>query len=139
MAIAVGEIVEGKVTGIANFGAFVDLGEGKVGLVHISQVNHGYVTDISQHLKVGQAVKVKIVSINKDGKFDLSIKQAMDPPMQQMRRPARDRRQKDRPAPGSFDEKMMMFLKDSEEKQLDLKKNLQYKQEGKKRTKVPKQ
>jgi len=134
MAIAVGEIVEGKVTGVANFGAFVELEAGAVGLVHISQINYSYVTDIAQHIKVGDRVKVKVVGL-RNGKYDLSIKQAMDPPSMPIRRKPM-RQQKDRPSPGSFEDKMLQFLKQSEETQLDLKKNLQSKQDGRKRKKI---
>ena len=77
MAIEVGGVAEGKVTGITKFGAFIDLGEGKVGLVHISQIANTYVKDVSEHLKVGDPVKVKVVGVTKDGKYDLSIKQLL--------------------------------------------------------------
>ncbi len=73
-------IVEGKVTGILKFGAFVDLGEGKSGMVHISEVSNTYVDDINNFLKVGQTVKVKVLSISEDGKIALSIKKAEPAP-----------------------------------------------------------
>ncbi len=82
MQLEQGAIVEGKVTGILKFGAFVDLGEGKSGMVHISEVSHSYVNDINDVLKVGQSVKVKIVTIGEDGKIALSIKKA-EPPREQ--------------------------------------------------------
>ncbi len=74
-----GTVLEGKVTGILKFGAFVDIGGGKSGMVHISEVSSTYVNDINEHLKVGQVVKVKIVSIADDGKIALSIKKAEAP------------------------------------------------------------
>lgn len=77
MQLEVGQILEGKVTGILKFGAFVDLGNGKSGMVHISEVANTYVNDINEHLKEGQTVKVKIVSIAEDGKIALSIKKAL--------------------------------------------------------------
>ena len=126
MPIEVDTIVEGKVTGITKFGAFVDLGEGKVGLVHISQVANSYVTDINKHLKVGDMVKVRVIGTTKDGKFDLSIKQLEK---REVRRPERGEPKK---FSNAFEEKMNSFLKQSEEKLLDLKRNLQEKQEGKK-------
>ncbi|MBE7030436.1 MAG: S1 RNA-binding domain-containing protein [Ruminococcaceae bacterium] len=76
MQLEVGKILEGKVAGITNFGAFIDLEEGVTGLVHISEVALEYVKDIHEHLKVGDVVKVKILSTDK-GKIGLSIKQAM--------------------------------------------------------------
>ncbi|WP_225048713.1 S1 domain-containing RNA-binding protein [Lacticaseibacillus kribbianus] len=79
MAVEVGAKVSGKVTGITNFGAFVDLGEGKTGLVHISEVSDAYVKDIHDVLTVGDTVTVKVMSI-KDGKIGLSIRKAVDAP-----------------------------------------------------------
>ena len=80
MELEVGMVVEGKVTGITNFGAFVDLENGKTGMVHISEVAQTYVSDIREHLKEGQTVKVKVLSIGDDGKISLSIKKALPPP-----------------------------------------------------------
>lgn len=80
MAFEVGQIVEGKVTGIMNYGAFIDLGDGVSGMVHISEVALTYVKEIKDHLTVGQQVKVKILSIDEKGKISLSIKQAMPKP-----------------------------------------------------------
>ena len=77
MQLEVGEILEGKVTGILKFGAFVDLGGGKSGMVHISEVAPTYVNDIKEHITVGQTVKVKIIGIAEDGKISLSIKKAL--------------------------------------------------------------
>lgn len=76
MHFEVGAVVEGKVTGITKFGAFVDLGEGKSGLVHISEVSNTFVKEVSDHLKEGQPVKVKIIKLNDKGRYELSIKQA---------------------------------------------------------------
>ena len=80
MAFQVGDIVEGKVTGIKPFGAFVSLPEGKNGLVHISEVSYEYVQDLSAVLSDGQTVKVKILSIAPDGKIALSIKRTQPAP-----------------------------------------------------------
>ena len=76
MQLEVGSVIEGKITGILKFGAFVDLGGGKSGMVHISEVSSTYVNDINEFLKIGQTVKVKVVSIGEDGKIALSIKKA---------------------------------------------------------------
>jgi len=129
MPIDIGSEVEGKVTGITNFGAFVDLGNKSVGLVHISQIADSYVTDINQHLKVGDMVKVKVLGVAKEGKYDLSIKQvgkANLPIMPMSMR--KDRSNREKPAPGGFEDKITRFLKDSEERQLDWKRNLESKQ-----------
>ena len=82
MNLEVGMIVEGKVTGITKFGAFVDLDGGKTGMVHISEVAPTYVNDIKDYLTEGQTVKVKIITIGDDGKISLSIRKAM--PQQSM-------------------------------------------------------
>lgn len=77
MEFAPGTIVEGTVRSIANFGAFINLPEGKTGLVHISEVASVYVNDIRQHLSEGQAVKVKVLNVDDRGRLSLSIKQAV--------------------------------------------------------------
>lgn len=76
--LEVGLILEGKVTGITKFGAFVALPGGKSGLVHISEVANAYVSDINEHLSNGQEVKVKVIAISPDGKINLSIKKAVE-------------------------------------------------------------
>lgn len=68
MELGVGSILEGKVTGITKFGAFVSLGENKSGLVHISEIANTYVNDIHEHLQEGQAVKVKVLAIDENGR-----------------------------------------------------------------------
>lgn len=73
----VGSIIEGKVTGITKFGAFVELDDGAVGMVHISEISQSYVNDISEHLKENQIVKVKVLNVGDDGKISLSIKRAL--------------------------------------------------------------
>ncbi|HIW71632.1 MAG TPA: RNA-binding protein S1 [Candidatus Levilactobacillus faecigallinarum] len=80
MAIEVGAKVSGKVSGITNFGAFVDLGDHKTGLVHISEISDGYVKDIHDVLSVGDEVTVKVLTVGNDGKIGLSIRKATDHP-----------------------------------------------------------
>ena len=82
MELTVGEVLEGKVKSITNFGAFVALPENRVGMVHISEVANAYVSDIRQHLTEGQDVKVMVISAE-NGKINLSIKR-LEP------KPARD-------------------------------------------------
>ena len=86
MELTVGEIVEGKVTGITNFGVFVDLGDGKTGMVHISEVALTYVSDIHQFVKDNDTVKVKVLNIDEKGKISLSIKKALEPQQRGNRR-----------------------------------------------------
>ena len=83
MALEVGAILEGKVTGITKFGVFVALPEGKSGLVHISEVANAFVSDINEHVQMGQTVKVRVLNITDDGKINLSIKRAQDMPQRQ--------------------------------------------------------
>lgn len=74
MEFVVGAILEGKVTGITKFGAFVALPGGKSGLVHISNISDSYVSDINEFLAVGQEVKVKVLNIDQNDRINLSIK-----------------------------------------------------------------
>jgi len=85
--ISVGSILDGKVTGITKFGAFVALPEGKSGLVHISEIAYSYVNEVSEHLKEGQEVRVKVIGIDQARRINLSIKQ-VEPPPQRPARPA---------------------------------------------------
>ena len=124
MALEKGTVVKGKITGIAKFGAFIELQEKQVGLVHVSQISNDYITDINQHLKVGDIVKVKILGMSKGDKYDLSIKQAGDVPPVKHSKPSYHPK-KDKPAPGTFEDKITSFLKQSEERLLDLKKNIE--------------
>ncbi|MFS0822266.1 S1 domain-containing post-transcriptional regulator GSP13 [Bacillus sp. 1P02SD] len=77
----VGSVVKGKITGIQPYGAFVALDENTQGLVHISEVTHGFVKDINEHVKVGDEVEVKILSIDEAaGKIGLSIRATQEAP-----------------------------------------------------------
>lgn len=80
MEFGVGAVLDGKVTGITKFGAFVALPEGKSGLVHISEIAYSYVNEVSDHLHEGQEVKVKIIGIDQANRINLSIKQVEPPP-----------------------------------------------------------
>lgn len=139
MDIEVGTVLEGKVSGLTKFGAFVDLPNGKTGMVHISEVAQTYVSDISEHLKVGQEVKVKVLPSD-NGKIALSIKQTL--PKQRPTREQKPRTRKPyKPAPpvtspgnfewqstqnrasGSFEDMMSKFKQTSEDKISDLKKS----------------
>ncbi|WP_028543434.1 S1 domain-containing RNA-binding protein [Paenibacillus taiwanensis] len=106
MTIEVGTKLEGKVTGITHFGAFVDLSGGVTGLVHISEIADNYVKDVNDHLKIDDVVMVKVINVDKDGKIGLSIKQAVDKPASEQRPPRAPRMDRpsgprpDRPAGG---------------------------------------
>ncbi|MBC1521616.1 RNA-binding protein S1 [Listeria aquatica] len=134
MSIEVGNKVQGKVTGITNFGAFVELDGGKTGLVHISEVADNYVKDINDILSVGDEVTVKVMNVGDDGKIGLSIRKAVDRP-----RPERnyDRKPKynKKPAtqskqPEDFEDIMAKFLKDSDERLSTIKRQTESKRGG---------
>ncbi|MGX8699471.1 MAG: S1 RNA-binding domain-containing protein [bacterium] len=131
-----GEIYTGKVTGIAKFGAFVELAPGKSGLVYISEIANTFVKEVSDYLKVGQEVTVKVVNIDEQGRINLSIKQALPPapPKPRPAPPARPRPAPVTPPPdytpaadnalppnADFEDKLKRFMKDSEGKLSDIK------------------
>ena len=80
MSISKGQILEGTVTGITKFGAFVELSTGQTGLVHISEVADTYVKDVNDFLKEKDKVKVKVINVDESGKIGLSIRQAKEKP-----------------------------------------------------------
>ena len=135
MSIEVGSKLQGKVTGITNFGAFVELPGGKTGLVHISEVADNYVKDINEHLKVGDIVEVKVMNVEEDGKIGLSIRKAK-PQSERPERPQRPRRdnrsneRNDRQSKESFEQKMAKFLKDSDERLASLRRATESKRGG---------
>ena len=85
MSIEVGAKLKGKVSGITNFGAFIDLGAGKTGLVHISEVSNGFVKDINEALKVKDEVTGVLTTVRNVGKIGLSIRKAQDNPPEEKR------------------------------------------------------
>lgn len=131
MQFEVGEILEGKVTGVKKFGAFVRLENGTTGMVHISEVSNEYVQELTDVLSEGQQVKVKVMSISPEGKVALSIKRCQEKPPRAAR-PARTGYsdqgkvwQPKTPPPQtgevSFEDMMARFKTQSEEKISDLK------------------
>lgn len=121
--LAVGSIVEGVVTGITKFGAFVELPGGVTGLVHISEVADTYVKDVKDYLKEQDKIKVKVINVDAQGKIGLSIKQ--------INNPSGNRRQVRKPAgAASFEDKLNRFLKDSDERLQDLRRHTDSKRGG---------
>lgn len=125
MEFGVGSIVEGKVTGITKFGAFVSLPEGKSGLVHISEIAYAYVSEVSDHLHVGQDVTVKVIGIDESNRINLSIKKALPPPPRQgSGAPAGQSRgpgagavpSKQPAAPATFEDRLKQFMQQSDSK-----------------------
>ena len=147
MAIEIGSILEGKVTGIMNFGAFVSLPGGKSGLVHISEIANSFVKDVHDHLQVGQTVKVKILDINEQGKINLSIKRAQDDlqkePEKKPSAPPAAAPVKPRMADFgevapptadlSFEEKLKKFMQASDSKNADKRRNTERKQHARRK------
>jgi len=143
MPLEIGSVVEGKVTGITKFGAFVELPGGKTGMVHISEVASTYVKEISDYVSPNQVVRVKIIAITPEGKINLSMKRVEE----QGNRPAEQRRPKParkpytpaprhtgpgsdvafrRPSePQSFEEMMSRFKQTSDDKMSDLKRSFE--------------
>ncbi|MBR4151680.1 MAG: RNA-binding protein S1 [Selenomonadaceae bacterium] len=135
MAMEAGSIVEGKVTRITNFGAFVELEEGKVGLIHISEVADVYVNDVHDFLNEGDTVQVKVVSVEGNGKIALSLKQAKAKPPENDAQSFKQNRRGDfrkppRQLSASFEDKLSKFLKDSDERLTDLKRKTDSKRGG---------
>ncbi|WP_314403546.1 S1 domain-containing RNA-binding protein [uncultured Granulicatella sp.] len=157
MSIEVGNILPGKVTGITNFGAFVDLGNRKTGLVHISEVSNSYIKDIKDVLTVGDEVQVKVMEISGDGKVSLSIRRAsadfseetveekskfqksaprnqegqgVKKPYSAKSAPAFEKKSPSQAKVNDFDAMMSSFLKDSEDRLTSLKRNTEGKRGG---------
>lgn len=129
MALEVGSIVEGKVSGITGFGAFVDLPEKKTGLVHISEIARDYVKDVREHLSVGQTVKVKILTMEPGGKISLSIKKAVEPKPKSAPFSGRPAEVSFSSGGGdmSFEDRMAKFKQSSDERMLDIKRHVESK------------
>ncbi len=135
MAVEIGAIIEGKVTGITNFGAFVELPDKTTGMVHISEVSNTFIKDIHEKLTEGDTVTVKVLEINDKGKVALSIKKALPQEDEQKpKRPVGDKpkrshpqvwngSQKQEPENMSFEDMLAKFKSVSDEKMSDLKKN----------------
>lgn len=139
MSIEVGTKVTGKVTGITNFGAFVELEGGKTGLVHISEVADSYVKDIHDILTVGDEVTVKVMNVGDDGKIGLSIRRAIDKPESEKttttssyssRKPRAAVKKTTFDKPEDFESKMSRFLKDSDERLTTIKRQSESKRGG---------
>ena len=123
MEFGVGSVLEGKVSGLTKFGAFVSLPEGRSGLVHISEISYTYVNDVKDHLQEGQTVKVKVIGIDENGRINLSIKKAQDPPPRpeggaprQASRPVGVTGVRKPAEPTTFEDKLKQFMASSDSK-----------------------
>jgi len=138
MQLEIGKIYSGKVKGITQYGAFVDIDGGGTGMVHISEIANTYVSDIREHLAEKQEVKVKVIGINEAGKVSLSIKKATDAPAPQQQRSGKrpENAQQRNPKPNiwepkkqipqsemTFEDMMSRFKQSSEERMCDIKRS----------------
>jgi S1 RNA binding domain protein len=115
--LEVGAVIDGTVSRITPYGAFLTLEGGKVGLVHISEIDRNYVKDVHEHLRESDVVQAKVIAIKEDGKIDLSIKALQDPA------PPRPRRGAD----PDFESRLKKFMRQSEERQVDYKRAVEHK------------
>ena len=138
MTIEVGSVLEGTVTGITKFGAFVELPDKKVGLVHISEVANEYVKDVHDFLKVQDKVNVKVLSVDDNGKNRACLSSRPSRLRQKKEfRPRHEFRQHNNfdsnrrsSTSLSFEDRLSKFLKESDERQMDLKRNTESKRGG---------
>ena len=137
MQFEVGTILEGKVTGITKFGAFIELPGGKTGMVHISEVAPTFVKEIRDFVTENQTVKVKVLSISEDGKVSLSMKKAVAPspqnnkaPAHRSARPGNYEWHSRKSEPANFEDMLSKFKQTSDEKMSDLKKCVESKRGG---------
>ena len=115
--LEVGAVIDGTVSRITPYGAFLTLEGGKMGLVHISEIDRNYVRDVHDHLRENDVVQAKVIAIKEDGKIDLSIKALQDPA------PTRQRRGSD----PDFEARLKKFMRQSEERQVDFKRSVEHK------------
>lgn len=144
MALEVGSIVEGRVTGITKFGAFVALPDGKSGLVHISEIANSFVSDVHEFVEMGQTVKVRVLSISEEGKINLSIKRAQAEAPRAERaytpsapktqpRPA-ERTEADGPSSDmAFEERLKKFMQDSDSRMADKRQYFEHRSRNRRR------
>ncbi|WP_264777238.1 S1 RNA-binding domain-containing protein [Deinococcus aetherius] len=105
-----GAVVEGRVTRVTDFGAFVQFENGETGLVHISQIAHSFVRNIHDHVREGENVEVKVLGRDERGRLDLSIKELLEEP-EEIPRPRAIGRQSPQ-----FEAKLRSFMRDAKER-----------------------
>lgn len=138
MQLEIGKVYDGKVKGIAQYGAFVEIEGAGTGMVHISEIANTFVKDVKDYLKENQEVKVKVLSISDDGKIGLSIKKAAENRNEQQQprvpkpRPERkpnvwEPKKKPPMSELGFEEMLTRFKQNSEEKICALKRNTERK------------
>ena len=147
MELEVGSIVEGKVSGITKFGAFVALPGGKSGLVHISEIANSFVSDVREHVQMGQIVKVRVLNVGPDGKINLSIKRTLEPvsaPAPRFSAPRPQRETRPEPprmvpvvngpsADQTFEDRLKKFMQESDSRMADDRRYAEHKQRTRRR------
>ncbi len=134
MQLEIGKIYTGKVKGITQYGAFVDIDGGGSGMVHISEIANTFVNEIRDHLTENQEVKVKVIGINEAGKVSLSIKKAIPTPEPQQKPKRQNDNRRNKPniyepkksvpqSEMSFEDMISHFKQSSEERICDIKRN----------------
>ena len=150
MSIDIGSTVEGTVVKLADYGAIVRLQGGKTGLIHISEIADTFVRDVKDYFKEHDRVRVRVLSVNNKGRYELSAKQVEQPVIEPT--PARERRKPAERVPEAinlgpeeieyeraaglhtnFEERLTRFMRDSQERLLDLKRNMEAKRGTKRR------
>ncbi len=124
MSVTVGEVLDGTIADVMEYGAFVKLDSGDNGLVHISEISKNYVKDIHTVVKTTDRVKVKVISINENGKIALSIKKAIEDFKPKYKNNNESFKTQEET---TLDDMLSKFLKDSDERQLDLKRSIESK------------
>lgn len=143
MGLEVGSILEGRVSAITGFGAFVALPEGKSGLVHISEIANSYVSDVHEHLQLGQTVKVRVLGVSPEGKIKLSIKRAREDAPAPRRGPVpgsgqgagRQARAAADPPGGDrdFEDRLKKFMQESDSRIADTRRHSEFRQRNRRR------
>ncbi|MGH2082867.1 CvfD/Ygs/GSP13 family RNA-binding post-transcriptional regulator [Aerococcus urinaeequi] len=115
----IGDVVEGEVTGLQPYGVFVQLDEDHQGLIHISEINHGYVSNVEDKFTIGQKLTVKIIDIDEfTSKMSLSIRALKK--LATSNKPAKNAWPKKRPAPkigfGSIEEQLPGWVEEALQK-----------------------
>ncbi len=110
MQLDSGAVVEGRVTRVTDFGAFIQFENGETGLVHISQIAHSFVRNIHDHVREGENVEVKVLGRDERGRLDLSIKELLEEP-EEVPRPRAIGRQSPQ-----FEAKLRSFMRDAKER-----------------------
>lgn len=151
MALDIGSTVEGTIVKLTEYGAIVRLQGGKTGLIHVSEIADSFVRDVKDYFKEHDHVMVKVLNVNNKGRYELSTKQ-IEQPVQKLVSPRKQKKLIERPLEainlgpeqdshytetgnpiGNFEERMTRFMRDSQERQLDLKRNIESKRGVKKR------